>query len=143
MKLSAREKLVLALDVDNLESAIKLVEKLKDYVGIFKVGSQLFTAEGPKIVHMINELGGKVFLDLKFHDIPNTVARASEVATKLGVYIFNIHTSGGYELMKEAVKAAKKTSLALGIRKPIILGVTVLTSIDQEILEKEVGIKKI
>ncbi len=61
MKLSAREKLVLALDVDNLESAIKLVEKLKDYVGIFKVGSQLFTAEGPKIVHMINELGGKVF----------------------------------------------------------------------------------
>lgn len=142
MKLSAREKLVLALDVDNLESAIKWVEKLKDYVGIFKVGSQLFTAEGPKIVHMINELGGKVFLDLKFHDIPNTVARASEVATKLGVYIFNVHTSGGYELMKEAVKAAKKTSLVLGIRKPIILGVTVLTSIDQEILEKEVGIKK-
>ena len=142
MQLSAREKLVLALDVDNLDSAIELVEKLKDYVGIFKVGSQLFTSEGPKIVHIINESGSKVFLDLKFHDIPNTVARAAEVATRLGVYIFNIHTSGGYELMKSAAEAAKKTSLTLGIRKPIILGVTVLTSINQQILEKEVGIKK-
>lgn len=142
MNLSARDKLVLALDVDDLESAIKLVEKLKDYVGVFKVGSQLFTAEGPKIVQVINKSGGKVFLDLKFHDIPNTVARAAEVATKLGVYIFNVHTSGGYELMKGAAEAAKKTSLALGIRKPVILGVTVLTSINQEILEKEVGVKR-
>jgi len=142
MRLSAREKLVLALDVDNMDSAIELVEKLKDHVGIFKVGSQLFTSEGPKIIHAINGLGSKVFLDLKFHDIPNTVARAAEVATKLGVYIFNIHTSGGYELMKSAVDAAKKISLTLGIRKPIILGVTILTSINQEILEKEIGIKK-
>ncbi|MEA1940294.1 MAG: orotidine-5'-phosphate decarboxylase [Candidatus Caldatribacteriota bacterium] len=142
MNLSARDKLVLALDVDDLESAIKLVEKLKDYVGVFKVGSQLFTAEGPKIVQVINKSGGKVFLDLKFHDIPNTVARAAEVATKLGVYIFNVHTSGGYELMKGAAEAAKKTSLSLGIRKPIILGVTVLTSINQEILEKEVGVRR-
>ena len=142
MKLSAREKLVLALDVDNLESATKLVEKLKDHVGIFKVGSQLFTAEGPKIIEMINASGSKVFLDLKFHDIPNTVARAAEVATRLGVYIFNIHTSGGYELMRGAVEAAKRTSLDLGCKKPIILGVTVLTSINQEILEKEMGIKR-
>lgn len=92
---------------------------------------------------MVNERGGKVFLDLKFHDIPNTVARAAEVATKLGVYIFNIHTSGGYEMMKAAAEASKKTSLSLGTRKPLILGVTLLTSINQEILEKEIGIKKI
>ena len=106
------------------------------------VGSQLFTAEGTKVVNMINERGGKVFLDLKFHDIPNTVAQAAEVATKLGAYIFDVHTSGGYEMMKAAAEASKKISLSLGVRKPIILGVTLLTSINQEILEKEIGLKK-
>jgi len=142
MKLSAKERLVLALDVDNFKKAEELVNKLSDYVGVFKIGSQLFTAEGAKVVNMVNERGGKVFLDLKFHDIPNTVARAAEVATKLGVYIFNVHTSGGYEMMKAAAEATEKISLALGVRKPIILGVTLLTSINQEILEKEIGIKK-
>ena len=142
MKLTTRERLVLALDVDNFKKAEQLVGKLSDYVGVFKIGSQLFTAGGAKVVNMINEKGGKVFLDLKFHDIPNTVARAAEVATKLGVYIFNVHTSGGYEMMKAAAEASKKISLALGVRKPLILGVTLLTSINQEILEKEIGIKK-
>jgi len=142
MKLSAKERLVLALDVDDFKKAEELVGELSDYVGVFKVGSQLFTAEGAKVVDMVNKKGGKVFLDLKFHDIPNTVARAAEVATKLGVYIFNVHTSGGYEMMKAAAEASKKISLSLGIRKPIILGVTLLTSINQEILEKEIGIKK-
>jgi orotidine-5'-phosphate decarboxylase len=142
MQLTARERLVLALDVDDFKKADELVDKLSDYVGVFKIGSQLFTAEGAKVVNMLNERGGKVFLDLKFHDIPNTVARAAEVATKLGVYIFNVHTSGGYEMMKAAAKASKKISLALGVRKPLILGVTLLTSINQEILEKEIGIKK-
>lgn len=142
MKLTARERLVLALDVDDFKKAEQLVGKLSNYVGVFKIGSQLFTAGGVKVVNMINEKGGKVFLDLKFHDIPNTVARAAEVATKLGVYIFNVHTSGGYEMMKAAAEATEKISLALGIRKPIILGVTLLTSINQEILEKEIGIKK-
>jgi len=102
MQLTARERLVLALDVDDLKKADELVDKLSDYVGVFKIGSQLFTAEGAKVVNMVNKRGGKVFLDLKFHDIPNTVARAAEVATKLGVYIFNVHTSGGYEMMKAA-----------------------------------------
>lgn len=143
MELTARERLVLALDVDDFKKANELVDRLSDYVGVFKIGSQLFTAEGAKVVNMVNERGGKVFLDLKFHDIPNTVARAAEVATKLGVYIFNIHTSGGYEMMKAAAEASKKTSLSLGTRKPLILGVTLLTSINQEILEKEIGIKKI
>ena len=142
MQLTAKERLVLALDVDDFKKAEELVVKLSDYVGVFKIGSQLFTAEGAKVVNMVNERGGKVFLDLKFHDIPNTVARAAEVATKLGVYIFNVHTSGGYEMMRAAAEASEKISLALGVRKPIILGVTLLTSINQEILEKEIGIKK-
>lgn len=142
MKLSARERLVLALDVSNFKKAEELVDKLTDYVGVFKIGNQLFTAEGTKVIKMVQEKGGKVFLDLKFHDIPNTVARAAEVVSKLGVYIFDIHTSGGYEMMKAAVEASKKLSFALGISKPLILGVTLLTSINQEILEKEIGIKK-
>jgi len=143
MELTARERLVLALDVDDFKKADELVGKLSDYVGVFKIGSQLFTAEGAKVVNMVNERGGKVFLDLKFHDIPNTVARAAEVATKLGVFIFNVHTSGGYEMMKAAVEASEKISLTLDVRKPLILGVTLLTSINQEILKKEIGITRI
>jgi orotidine-5'-phosphate decarboxylase len=142
MDLTARERLVLALDVNDFKKAEELVGGLIDYVGAFKIGNQLFTAEGPKVVDMVNKKGGKVFLDLKFHDIPNTVARAAEVATKLGVSIFNVHTSGGYEMMKAAAEATAKISQELGIRKPIILGVTLLTSINQEILEKEIGIIK-
>lgn len=140
--LSARERLVLALDVDDLKSAEELVDKLKDYVGVFKIGSQLFTSEGIKIIEMVNQKGGKVFLDLKFHDIPNTVKGAAESATKLGVYMFNVHASGSYEMMKAAADAARKTSMKLGIKKPLVLGVTVLTSINQEILEKEIGVNK-
>ena len=142
MDLTARKRLVLALDVDDFKKAEELVDELSDYIGTFKIGNQLFTAEGTKVVNMINEREGKVFLDLKFHDIPNTVARAAEVATKLGVYIFNVHTSGGYEMMKAAAEASEKISLALGVRKPLILGVTLLTSINQEILEKDLGIKR-
>lgn len=142
MDLTARERLVLALDVDDFKTAEELVSGLGDYLGAFKIGNQLFTAEGPKVVDMVNKKGGKVFLDLKFHDIPNTVARAAEVATKLGVSIFNVHTSGGYEMMRATAEATAKISQELAIKKPIILGVTLLTSINQEILEKEIGIKK-
>lgn len=142
MQLTERERLVLALDVDDFKKAEQLVGELSDYVGVFKIGSQLFTAEGAKVVNMVNDKGGKVFLDLKFHDIPNTVARAAEVAAKLGVSIFNVHTSGGYEMMKAAAEVTAKTSQELGIRKPLILGVTLLTSINQKILEKEIGVKK-
>lgn len=140
--LSAKERLVLALDVDDFSSAKGLVDKLKDYVGVFKVGSQLFTSEGADIVSMIRQSGSKVFLDLKFHDIPNTVKGAAESATKLGVYMFNIHTSGGYEMMKAAADAARETSIKLGIKKPLVLGVTILTSIDQQALEREIGLNK-
>ena len=139
--LSARERLVLALDVDDFSSAENLVNLLKNYVGVFKVGNQLFTSEGTKIISMINKAKARVFLDLKFHDIPNTVKGAAESATKLGVYMFNVHASGGYEMMKAAADAARETSIKLGIKKPLVLGVTVLTSINQEILEKEIGVK--
>ena len=142
MKLSARERLVLALDVDDFKKAEELVNELSDYVGVFKIGSQLFTAEGVKVIDMVNKRGGKVFLDLKFHDIPHTVARVAEVVTRLGVYIFTIHTSGGYKMMKAAVEGTIKTSKTLKIKKPLILGVTLLTSINQEILKNEIGIKK-
>ena len=108
--LLVRERLVLALDVDDFESAKDLVFKLKDYVGVFKIGSQLFTSEGAKIINMINKAKARVFLDLKFHDIPNTVKGAAESATKLGVYMFTIHTSGSYEMMKAAADAARETS---------------------------------
>jgi len=140
--LSAKERLVLALDVEDFSSAENLVGLLKDYVGVFKVGSQLFTSEGADIVSMIRQSGSKVFLDLKFHDIPNTVKGAAESATKLGVYMFNIHTSGGYEMMKAAADAARETSIKLGIKKPLVLGVTILTSIDQQALEREIGLNK-
>ncbi|MBU4493476.1 MAG: orotidine-5'-phosphate decarboxylase [Nanoarchaeota archaeon] len=140
--LSARERLVLALDVDDFSSAKELVDKLRDYVGVFKIGSQLFTSEGIKVIEMVNQKGGRVFLDLKFHDIPNTVKGAAESATKLGVYMFTIHTSGGYEMMKAAAQATLETSLSLGIEKPLVLGLTVLTSINQEILEKEICVNK-
>ncbi len=140
MLLTAQERLVLALDVDSLEKAEELVDKLSNYVGVFKIGSQLFTAEGPKVVEMVNQKGGKVFLDLKFHDIPNTVAGAAEAATELGVYIFDVHASGGAEMMRSAVEASKRISLTSGKRRSLILGVTILTSLNQEILEKELGI---
>lgn len=142
LPLKTKERLVVALDVDDLKTAEDLVDKLSAYVEIFKIGNQLFTAEGTRVIQMIKKRGKEVFLDLKFHDIPNTVARAAEAATRLGVYIFNLHTSGGLEMMKAAVEASREVSLTLGVRKPLILGVTVLTSINQEILEKEIGMER-
>lgn len=133
-------KIILALDVDSIEKAEALVSELKDYVGIYKVGKELFTSTGPEIVKRINKIGGKVFLDLKYHDIPNTVAKAAEAATKLGVYMFNVHASGGYKMMHDAAEAVKKKAAELKVEKPYILGVTVLTSIDQKTMNDELRI---
>src|SRR3990172_9303909 len=108
-KLPARDRLVLALDVDSEQEALGLVAELKDSVGMFKVGLQLFTAYGPDIVRKIIGGGGRVFLDLKYHDIPNTVARAAAQAVKLGVSIFNLHALGGLEMMKAAAVSARET----------------------------------
>ncbi len=135
-----KEKIIFALDVDHFADAQRWVNLLKNHIGLFKVGKQLFTHAGPKVVDMIRQKGQKVFLDLKYHDIPNTVARAGEEATKLNVSMFNLHALGGIEMMKKTVEAAQATAKGLGVPKPIILAVTILTSMDENSL-KEVGIK--
>jgi orotidine-5'-phosphate decarboxylase len=136
---SPKEKIIFALDVEHFREAQQWVNLLKDQVGIFKVGKQLFTHAGPKVIDMIRQKGQKVFLDLKFHDIPNTVAKAGEEATKLHVSMFNLHALGGSEMMKKTVETSRATAKSLGIPKPLILAVTILTSMDEEML-KEVGI---
>jgi len=133
--------LCLALDVDELEEAIKIARLLKEHVGLFKIGPQLFTKEGPKIVDTIKNIGGEVFLDLKYHDIPNTVANSVRMATRLGVYMLNIHASGGREMMRAAVEAVEEESQKRSLCKPIILAVTVLTSLNDNILSEELRIK--
>ena len=135
-----KDKIIFALDVEHFREAQQWVTLLKDHVGIFKVGKQLFTHAGPKVVDMIRQKGQKVFLDLKFHDIPNTVAKAGEEATKLNVTMFNLHALGGFEMMKKTVEASRNTAKSLGIPKPLILAVTILTSMDEETL-KEVGVQ--
>jgi orotidine-5'-phosphate decarboxylase len=137
---SPKDKIIFALDVEHFREAQQWVSLLKDHIGMFKVGKQLFTHAGPKVVDMIRQKGEKVFLDLKFHDIPNTVAKAGEEATKLNVTMFNLHALGGFEMMKKTAEAAKTTARAIGIPKPLILAVTVLTSMDETML-KEVGVQ--
>ncbi len=122
------DKLIVALDVDNLEKAEELVDKLYPKVKFFKVGSQLFTNCGPEIIKFIKRKKAKVFLDLKFHDIPNTVASASLSATRLEVDIFNLHACGGAEMMKAALTASEKEAEKLKIKRPKIIAVTKLTS---------------
>jgi len=139
-KADPKDKIIFALDVDHFSEAQRWVTLLKDHVGIFKVGKQLFTHAGPKIVDMIRQKGQKAFLDLKFHDIPNTVAKAGEEATKLNVAMFNLHALGGVEMMRKTVEASRATAKNLGIPRPIILAVTILTSMDEETL-KEVGVQ--
>lgn len=131
-----KEKLVLALDVDNKEKAENLVKELKDYVGVFKVGKELFTAEGPSIFKMIRDNGGKIFADLKYHDIPNTVASAARTLVRHGVEIFNVHASGGYEMMKKTREAIEDESAKLGVKRPVFLAVTVLTSLNDDDMKR-------
>jgi orotidine-5'-phosphate decarboxylase len=135
-----KDKIIFALDVDHFTEAQRWVTLLKDRVGMFKVGKQLFTHAGPKVIDMIHQKGQKTFLDLKFHDIPNTVAKAAEEATKLKVTMFNLHALGGLEMMRKTVDASKATAKNFGIPKPLILAVTILTSLNEESL-KEVGVQ--
>jgi len=116
------EKIILALDVSTYDEAAVIIEKFKDRVNIFKVGSELFTSTGPKIIEKLNSEGKQVFLDLKFHDIPNTVSKAALSAAELGVFMFNVHTMGGHEMMKHTVGSIVKRSLKTGLPRPIILG---------------------
>lgn len=136
-----RNPLVVALDVDSAQEALALVEQLRGVVGMFKVGKQLFTTAGPETVRQIIASGEKVFLDLKFHDIPNTVAKAGVEAARLGVSIFNVHTLGGSSMMQAVVKAVNETAEHERMARPLILGVTILTSHTQTSLS-EVGITR-
>lgn len=135
-----KQKLCVALDVDTLAEAKDLVEMLSPWVGVFKVGSQLFTSEGPRVVEAIQNAGGEVFLDLKYHDIPNTVMQASLVAAKMGVYMFNVHALGGYYMMHQVASKLKEEAERSNHRKPIILGVTILTSMTPDELYTDLKI---
>ena len=133
---NCRGKLIFALDLgEDMDETIKWVDLLKDHVGLFKVGKEAFTSFGPSVVSMIIERGGNVFLDLKFHDIPNTVAMASKAAVKLGISMFNIHALGGSEMMEQAVDSVNNTARVMGVVPPMLLAVTVLTSLDDSNLE--------
>jgi orotidine-5'-phosphate decarboxylase len=128
MAVNPKDKIIFALDVEHFAEAQKWVNLLKDRIGVFKVGKQLFTHAGPKVIDMIRQKGQQTFLDLKFHDIPNTVAKAGEEATKLNVTMFNLHALGGFEMMKKTVEASRAMAKTLGTPKPLILAVTILTS---------------
>lgn len=130
------ERLIIALDVDTKEKALNLVKKLKDEVKIFKIGSELFTSCGPSIVEEVQKSGSKVFLDLKFHDIPNTVAKSAVVATRLGVFMFNVHALGGVDMMKKAAESVNDEAKKLKIERPKVIAVTILTSMDGNNLKK-------
>jgi len=131
-----RERLILALDVDDLDRVKVLVRLLAGAVGMFKVGKQLFTHAGPSAVKLIQDMGGEVFLDLKFHDIPTTVAKAAIEATRLGVKMFNVHASGSLEMMRQTVKEVSRVCRQEALRRPIMLAVTVLTSLNKSDLKK-------
>jgi orotidine-5'-phosphate decarboxylase len=132
--------LLVALDVDRLDAATALLDQVRAVVGGCKIGSQLFTAAGPAAVEAALKLGVRVFLDLKYHDIPNTVAAAVREATRLGVFMLNVHASGGDAMMRAATEAATKAAAEAGGPRPLVLGVTVLTSLDRRALEVEVGV---
>ncbi|HIE50803.1 MAG TPA: orotidine-5'-phosphate decarboxylase [Armatimonadetes bacterium] len=133
--------LILALDVPKREEALALVARLREYVGGFKVGLQLVNAAGPGILDDIRERGGRVFYDAKFHDIPHTVSGAVAEAVKHRVWMLNVHTLGGVEMMKAAVESARQTAAACQVARPLLLGVTVLTSIDEETLRLELQVE--
>jgi len=133
-----RNPVLVALDVPTPERALELVRDLAPVVGGFKIGSELFTSAGPGIVQRIRAGGSTVFLDLKFHDIPNTVAKAVSAATRLDVQMLTIHTAGGLDMMRAAEESAQKTASQSGRNAPLVLGVTVLTSMDSSTLA-EVG----
>jgi orotidine-5'-phosphate decarboxylase len=132
--------IIAALDVPTAEQALKLAQAVASAVGAFKIGKELFVAAGPDIVKRVRDTGASVFLDLKFHDIPNTVAKAVASAVRLDVQMLTIHTCGGSAMMRAAEESAQQTALQSGRNAPLVLGVTVLTSLDRHALAAEVGV---
>src|SRR5215208_1070339 len=137
--LAAKDKLIIALDVDTPTKALELARQLQSVAGMFKIGSQLFTSAGPQIVRDIIALDAKVFLDLKFHDIPHQVAGAARSAAELGVSLFTVHASGGSEMMKRAAEAVAEVAERNGTPRAAVLAISVLTTVDSEILS-EIGV---
>ena len=137
----SKDKIIVALDVATAAEARRIITELRGEVGAFKIGLQLFTSEGASFVRETVDAGIKLFLDVKFHDIPNTVAKASIEVARLGVWMFNIHTLGGAEMMQKTVEAVREVCDEENLRQPKIIGVTVLTSANREAL-REVGIEK-
>ena len=135
------DRLVLALDVSTADEALGWARRLRERVALFKVGLRLFTAEGPPLVSRIIGEIGPVFLDLKFHDIPNTVSKAAIAAARLGVYMFNLHTSGGLEMMKRCKDKVDEVCLKENLRRPKMIGVTVLTSLGSDALKNELCVQ--
>jgi orotidine-5'-phosphate decarboxylase len=133
------DKLLVALDVPTGTEALAIAERLQGITGGVKIGSRLFTSEGPDFVRMLSRVGARVFLDLKFHDIPNTVATAVSAATSLGVWMVNVHAAGGLRMMQAARDAAKETAASEGRTPPLVIAVTVLTSINDAMLEETGG----
>lgn len=136
--MKTKNRLIVALDVKTAAEARGLVDTLRGVAGMFKIGSQLFTAAGPDFVRYIVNSGERVFLDLKFHDIPNTVAAAGVEAARLGVTIFNVHAGGGFEMMRRTAADVAESAEAEGLTKPSVIAVTVLTSANPATLA-EVG----
>lgn len=141
MKVLAKERLIFALDVDSFVEAEQWVRQLHGQVGLFKVGKQLFTRCGPQVVDMVRREGGSVFLDLKYHDIPNTVAMATVEACRLGVRMVNVHALGGREMMARTVAEVDRIAPRGSAERPLLLAVTILTSSTETTL-KEIGIDR-
>ncbi len=137
-----KDRIIVAIDTDDIVVCKRLIDTLMSEIKIFKVGKELFTSYGNEAISLIHERGARCFLDLKFHDIPNTVANASQIACRRGVFMFNVHASGGTKMMKAARDAVWGEAEKRGLEKPVILAVTVLTSLTEEDLKEELGVSR-